>query len=80
MVKLDYRFVDFAAGVGFPSVFVLVLGRALLVAHYESLELCVGVVKLRQPNSSLVCPSIVGKSSSSNIGEQRSWKEEDERK
>lgn len=28
-----YRFVDFVTGVGFPSVFVLVLGRTLLIAH-----------------------------------------------
>lgn len=61
MVKLDYRFVDLAAGVGFPSVSVLVLGRALLVAHSESIELCLAVVKVRQPNSSVVSPSIVRK-------------------
>jgi hypothetical protein len=31
-----YRFIDFAAGVGFPSVVVLVLWGALFVAHLPS--------------------------------------------
>lgn len=34
----NLRFVDFPAGVGFPSVSVLVLRRALLAAHSEALR------------------------------------------